>query len=166
MGIIPIARIFGSPDDGSFISGVWIRNNGQYVFVPKPGRLLARLWWAMRPPGKKNLDAHIRGVAQGLLPTCGGLPVIGPFIAKFNTPGDTLVGREHYVYQGVCVEWGAGVWQEVADRYHVSVLSLRMCDAWIRQLPAGPYLLKHPVLDAMMEVDLAGLMDRPVSHAV
>jgi len=161
LGIVPVARKFVSPADVSFISGVWLKNAEEYVFVPKIGRLIKRLWWTTNAPGRKTRAAYVRGVARGLLATCGGIPIIRKFLLKFDSKGEALMTNRYWEYRVKPVVWSEDIWVHMAVRYGVSEQDLRDCEAWLDTLPAEPLLLVHPVLDAIMRVDLADCVDRP-----
>jgi hypothetical protein len=76
LGIKPEYRKFDDVEDVSFISGAWASlPGGRFVFVPKLGRLLARLHWTVTPPPKKHLDSYLRGVYSGLRAACHSIPV-------------------------------------------------------------------------------------------
>jgi len=160
-GIVPIARMFFSPFDVSFISGVWFPHGSGYAFAPKPGRLFARLFWTVHPPAPRRMEPYLRGVCRGLRPTCGGLPLVRELLRAFDTPGEADVVRDKSTpYAEVDVSWG-DLFEHFASRYHVSVRDLHDCEAWLRLLEPGPALLVHPVLDALMRVDLADAPTRP-----
>jgi hypothetical protein len=163
LGIIPVARKFRSPFDVSFISGVFIGDGERIHFTPKPGRLISRLWWAVNPPKAQDLPGYHRGVARGLLPACSGLPVVRVWLHRADTPGaasivDWVVKSQSYEGHQ---EWGDGVLEHFAARYGVGVCEVLDCERWLEGLPFEPAILSHPVLDAIMRVDLADLMTRP-----
>jgi hypothetical protein len=164
MGVIPVARKFSSPADVSFISGVWLLNGKRWQFVPKLGRIIARLWWTVNPPGKRTRSAYIRGVARGLLPSCGNLPIVRQFLLKFDTDGEALMTNRYWEYRVKPIEWDESVRRHIAVRYGVSERELAECESFLSRLPAEPLLIVHPVLDRIMEVDLADPLDRPCCY--
>jgi hypothetical protein len=113
----------------------------------------------------KNLAAYQRGVALGLMPVCGTLPVVRVLLRKFATPGDSLATMKGYAFRAQDVDWADSIWQTLADRYCLPVFALRECEEWLESLPAEPLLLRHPVLDRMVEVDNASLEDRDLDEA-
>lgn len=84
-GIKPEAYKYHHYEDVSFISGLFATtNDGKILFVPKPGRLIQRLFWTVHPPPPKRVRGYRRGVALGLLPTCGGMPIIGDWLRSYD----------------------------------------------------------------------------------
>jgi len=163
-GIVPVARKFSSPFDVSFISGVWFPALGGFAFGPKPGRLVARLFWTVNPPSAKKKTMYLRSVCKGLLPTCSGYPVVRIFLHKFDSDGEVMsIPGKRWCYSDASVEWDGRLLQHFALRYHVSKEALLDCERWLRSLPPEPLYLSHPVLDSFMAVDLADVVDRPLS---
>ncbi len=160
LGIVPVARKFSSPADVSFISGVWYKNGESWQFTPKIGRLVKRLWWTTHAPGKKSREAYIRGVARGLLPSCGGIPIIRQFLLKFDSGGRALMTDRYWEYRVNPVKWDPGITEHLADRYGLSQRAIVECDEYLSHLPPTPLIISHPVLDRIMEVDLADPADR------
>jgi len=161
LGIVPIARIFHSPFDVSFISGIWLPSRTGFGFAPKPGRLVARLYWTVRPPPKRFRQAYLNGVSRGLQPVCAGLPLVRAFLARFDDGGSVRTDGKPSTYAKVGVRWHDRIVDHFAARYRVSVSDILHCEAWLQTLPAVPAFLVHPVLDALMAVDLAELSARP-----
>jgi hypothetical protein len=163
-GIVPKFRKLYNPKDASFASGIFLPNRSEWVFLPKPGRLLAKLFWADSKPSKKNLAAYQRGVALGLMPTCGTLPLIRVLLRKFSGDGPVIASRKGEAFRAQDVQWDDNIWLLMADRYTIPAFALRECESWMETLPAVPLLLRHPVLDRILEVDLASLADREVDE--
>lgn len=155
-GIEPEAGKFFSPAHVTYCSGIFVGED--CLYVPTPGRLFQRLWWAVRPPAA--LEAYKRGVAKGLLPACHDLPVLRIFLSKFDTDG--IVGRSDKGYQfiGVDQDLGGVDYLSFSRRYGISEHDLRECEAWLEQLPNTPLLLVHPVLDRIVEVDTVDITQR------
>lgn len=162
LGVIPVARKLSSPADVSFISGIWLMNGKKWQFVPKLGRILARLWWTVNPPGKRTRSAYIRGVARGLLPSCGNLPIVRQFLLKFDSDGEALMTNRYWEYRVKPIEWDGSIRRHLLDRYGITESELSECESFLARLPAEPLLIVHPVLDRIMAVDLADLVDRPI----
>jgi len=161
LGIKPVARKFTSPFDVSFVSGVWFLNGNKYQFIPKPGRLVARLWWSVNPPSSRKLEAYRRGVVRGLLPVCGGIPIIRKWLSKFDSEGEALPNDRYWVLKHCAVDWDPLVLYHFCARYGVTVSQVEECESMLDALPTEPLFIRHPVLDAMMRVDLADPVDRP-----
>lgn len=154
-GIAPESRVFDLPEQTTFCSGTFIGEDLDYV--PIPGRLLLRLWWTVTNPGNgKKLDAYRRGVARGLLPACWRVPVIRVWIAKFDSEGPAAHSDRYCIYKGV-VRTGEVMYEWASKRYGVSAAELMACEDYLLALPAEPLLVVHPVLERIVEVDMAAI---------
>lgn len=161
-GIKPSCRLFSSPYDGSFISGIWVTDGETVGFVPKPGRLLSRLWWSVNPPPESKMRAYQRGVAKGLIGACGDLPLIGPWLSSFIDEGPTLVSvKKHVVYKAVSFRFQRqGILEHFARRYSCTVRDLLDCETFLVSAGRQPSLLQHWLVQRVVDVDVADLDDR------
>jgi len=158
-GIIPEARVFTSFARTSFISGVFLNDSDEIYFVPTLGRLLRRLWWTVSPPSKKNADAYRRGVSLGLLPVCKDIPILRIWLRKFE--GEGRIGRSDKGYIFRTSEYSINsLWDSLEVRYGVSRSELEECETWLESVPAGPFIISHPVLDRILAVDEADIDKR------
>jgi hypothetical protein len=158
-GITPEARKFSDYRHVTFISGFWARG-AEMAFLPLPGRLVARLWWTISPPGKKRYAAYQRGVARGLLGVCGSLPIVGTWLRKFDSKGEAERVNKGCNFHEQTANFSGYGESIMAERYGVSVGDIRDLDSWLQTLPAAPLMVSHPVLDKMMSVDLADIAVR------
>jgi len=159
-GITPEARVFDDYERVTFISGMWTSDGDIIGFVPLPGRLFARLWWTVKPPALRKQKAYLRGVARGLLPAAGELPVVGEMLRSFDSYGEEIRSDKGRQFHGSKFSFGEGVYAAFSRRYGVTVDELLDCEAFLRALPAHPLVLKHPVLDRFMSVDMADIAER------
>jgi len=159
-GITPEARVFESFEHVTFISGMWLGDGEKIGFVPLPGRLFARLWWTVAPPSHKKSQMYMRGVARGLLPVAGTIPLVRVLLRTFDTHGDAISSDKGKQFQGSKFDFGPGVWSSFERRYGLTTEELMDCESWLRGLPREALILKHHVLDRMAEVDLADVQDR------
>lgn len=99
-GIVPEARVFRSIEDASYISGLFAITEQGVKFLARPGRMLANLFWTVKPPSLKpeKLRAYQRGVAKGVLPTMSCVPVVGPWLRQVGDDGPTIQDRSRRVY--------------------------------------------------------------------
>lgn len=159
-GIIPESRVFRNPFSTSFVSAIWVTDGNVMGFVPKPGRLLSRLWWTINPPSPRRMAPYLRGVARGLHGVCHTIPVIRIWLQKFDSEGEAIFTRRHLQFAGTTFDFGDGIYSHFATRYGVTERDLRDCEDWLRSLPPVPGFLEHPVLARMVEVDCVDLPDR------
>lgn len=160
LGITPVARKILDARNVSFASGVFFLNRGAWEFLPKPGRLLSKLWWADKHQSQRQLPAYRRGVALGLLPSCGGMPIVGTWLRKFCGEGVVTQTKKCYIFHDCHVDWDTDIVQVFADRYLVTPQAIIECEEYLMKLPAEPLIIIHPVLERIVEVDLAELHDR------
>lgn len=156
-GINPEYRKFDNVSEASFISGLWVPHTNH--FLPKPGRIFARLWWAVKPPSRKNFDAYRRGVVKGLLPACAGVPCLGAFLEKFDGHGAIYTAcRSTYrdwFYSKSAESTATRDWFKT--RYNVNESDIAEFEA---TLTTQPKLCKHWLVERMIEVDCCDLEDR------
>jgi hypothetical protein len=159
-GITPEARVFDSYEDVTFISGMWMSDRGRIGFMPLPGRLFARLWWTVSPPSPRKLEPYRRGVARGLLPSTHSVPLVRVLLESFDSTGSAIASNKGRQYHDCHFELGTGAWRAMEKRYGITAAEIFECEEYLRSLPREPLLLKHPVLDKLMEVDLADIDTR------
>jgi hypothetical protein len=163
-GIKPEARVFRSYLDVSFISGCWLAGNGGFIFVPKLGRLLARLWWTASPPAARHMTNFKYSIVNGLLGACGEVPLYKEFLGR---PSGKLIslGRDYDFW--VANFGGAGVNRatvsDLCDKYRLNPTEFDELALVLSRLGHRPCLIKHPLLERICEHDLADLMDRPLA---
>lgn len=162
-GITPEYRKFRSVSQVSFISGVWVpRAPGKYSFAPSIGRLLARLWWTCKPPSHRNFADYIHSVVSGLLPTCGGIPLLGPWLRSCDCPGRLVqVDKGHIFLTGVQVDYHEDplhVW--FVERYGMGWDQVMEAQHFLVELRNRPGFVRHYLIDKILAVDLADLLDR------
>lgn len=165
LGIIPEYRKFHDWLDVSFCSGVWWSIPGGHAFTPKPGRLLARLWWSVHPPSQRQVADYRRSVVAGLLPTCGGLPVVGDFLRSHDLCGRVRPWQGKRFDVTSCeVDFDPSVVRvEFSRRYGLSLFDIDEASETLRLLSGRVCLLRHPALERIMDVDLADCVDRPLA---
>jgi hypothetical protein len=159
-GITPEARVFEDYQQVTFISGMWIGDGGRVGFVPLPGRLFARLWWTVSPPSLRKMEPYRRGVARGLTPVAGDIPLVRRLLTAFDTQGVAIATDKGRAFRGSQYTFSDGIWVAMERRYGLTAQAIADCEAWLESLPAEPLVLKHPVLDRLMEVDLADIAVR------
>jgi len=159
-GIVPESRKFTNPFSGSFVSSIWVTDGSVIGFVPKPGRLLARLFWTVHPPSPRMRAIYLRSIVRGLVGVCGDLPVIRVLLQRFDSEGEVRVSDKSRWYSTTTIRFGPGIWDHFADRYSLTVAELVDCERWLGTLPVEPGFLQHPVIQRMVDVDMADLLDR------
>lgn len=168
-GINPELAIYSSPLDVSFVSGIFIPSKGSYVFVPKVGRLLARLAWTCNPPKPGAENAWRKGVALGLIGSCGSLPLIRVIVNKWAAYSCTALDDDadkwrHSAYVGIdlaldfeeCLDW-------FVKRYGVTASEVLDCEDFLAKCPLIG-VVKHPLIDHVMGIDMADAPDRWPSY--
>lgn len=168
-GIVPEYRKFHAVCDVSFISALWFVTSTGYAFTPKPGRLLARLFWTTNPPPPKQATAYIKGVVLGLWPTVSNMPVIGKWLEKtyqLYGCGDVAeVWDNRSTVRKREFNEGNTPFDSVArsaflDRYQILECEVADCEAMIERMTTPFTYMAHPVLTRLLTVDNADIMDR------
>lgn len=156
MGIKPEARMFYDPEDVSFISGLFARCGEEYFFVPSPGRLLARLFWTTRKVARRLEVDYLNGVSRCLTPICATMPIVRVFVFAADSGGEACKTDKGYLFRGV-EQFDADLRPWFERRYGLDPQQCRALEACLWQLPRAPLILKHPLLDAILERDLVDI---------
>lgn len=157
-GILPEYRKWADPGDASFISGIWARDGGRLRFIPKPGRLLARLFWTMNPPGWKKRDSYMHSVVAGLR-VLSLMPVMRVLLAAHDVVGAKLVKvskRDVKFDRSEPFECEA----YFCSRYRTTPSEIAEVEGLIKQALGKPSYFRHPLFDRMEAVDLADVASR------
>jgi hypothetical protein len=164
-GIVPEYRKFYNVLDLTFISGCFFPNRKGFVFTPKPGRLLRRLFWTTKPPPPKKFEAWRRGIVLGLMPTCSGMPVIEAFLRRHATEGGEVFYDRTGLYRAEMyglVEQSFDSVSREAFMYKYGLNEAMVNDIEAQFCACGDVgLFRHVVTDLIEEVDLADVLDRP-----
>jgi len=167
LGIVPEYRKFAVFTDVSFISGVWFNNGHKTVFTPKPGRLLARLFWTVRPPYASRTLQYVNGVVAGLRPTAGDMPVIGAFLDahyRANVETDAIVEWRYKTQLMRASEGSRGDYlNSFCARYGLSPTQVREAEAFLASCHGKVGFISHPTLDRIVEVDCSDILMRPLT---
>jgi len=168
-GINPEYRKFSDYLDVTFISGMFLRTDEGFAFLPQAGRLLANLCWTIKPPSERKRLGYLRGVALGLWPTCGGLPVMGAWLRAIINQSDgmkvwydNVFTRDYYEYTGN-ISYGYTGKSEFMRRYGLVPADVVEVESLLEKYATTPCLLGHPVLQSMTERDLADITER-ITH--
>lgn len=159
-GISPEAAVFHDPTHTSFISGIFVHDSVRYHFVPSPGRLLHRLWWAVRAPDPRHMASYVRGVAKGLIQVVSGLPILERLVGRFDSEGDVMKTDKGYLFRGAVCSFHPGIRDHFIRRYGITHVELEAVENYLDSLPAEPLILVHPVLDRIVEIDTADITER------
>jgi hypothetical protein len=163
-GILPKCRGFPNVVDASFISGIWVPAKHGLAFVPKPARLLARLFWTTHPPAPKNRAAFAAAVAKGLLPALGTFPGIGTFLTShIKTDTLLLVTGKSYQYVGCRFEYDDEIYAYLFGRYGITREEVCSFQSLCEVAGGRCGILRHVVIDKFNAVDLPDPEDRPLS---
>jgi hypothetical protein len=171
LGIKPEARIFEHWQDVSFLSAIWAPTgqlNHPYTFVAKPGRLVSRAFWTTQKMGWRAEKEWASQVSQCVMLSMEDMPVVRVFIGRWlggrelKEPTWRIRDRDYSMYKsfyelGDCFAW-------FCDRYDTTEEEIADCERFLNDLPLEPGLVAHPLLEKMMEVDLADIDIRRVGQ--
>lgn len=154
-GIKPEYRKFYNVEDISYISGIFAVTDQGVKFIAKPGRLLSLLFWTVKPPSPKPrmLRGYQRGVAKGVLPTMGCVPVIGPWLQSIGDEGFTIPdrSRRRYTY-GATVNADFTGWFQ--RRYNLSTTDIARVEELLVGVNAQRCIISDPVLNRIVDRDM------------
>jgi hypothetical protein len=166
-GIQPEYRVFDSWRDISYISGIWMEVSRDVIgFFPKPGRLLARLFWTCKEFPEKDLDNFKHSVVAGQLALCGQVPVIGAFLRAADRQGKLVYtgkNKSELADGGSFTVDRAHMLEFMACRYDVTISELIQLEEWYTALGGVDGLVVHPTVEKILAVDLADVLERPLS---
>lgn len=172
LGIRPEARAFKSPFSVSFISGCFYGQGPMtsFSFIPRPGRIIERLGWTTSPPSARVHLAYLRGVALGLSPVLGEIPVVRCILAYWRSidapPGPR--DSRYYVYRDSApVDFGHDrapmTW--FCARYSLVAADVLDCERLLNAALAAscsvPFFFSHPTITRMISFDSADAPERP-----
>lgn len=165
MGITPERGIFSNPLDITFISmDLWPRKNGGYQFVPKPARLMNKLFWAAKKLHPNQIPSYRNGICIALWPTFYGFEMMMKFLKAHYTPGVRGLPIEWYSYSYQHdahtkvvreVDWIQGYTYKYGYPYGATTFD------WPRDLGRGGAWLHHPIVEHMLAVESMDPQARP-----
>jgi hypothetical protein len=168
MGILPEYRKFSMVEDVSFISGIWFPIDEGFIFTPKPGRLLARLFWSVKPPSKKKFRPHIHSIVAGMQATCGTMPVIGAFLVSQDYPNEPVLPPVGYWEEYKRLFWAdnhtvprRSFLNGFLRRYGLDESSIEDVETLFLNNQHRIGIVSHPVLDRIAAVDMSDIDKRP-----
>jgi len=143
-----------------FCSGLFYpRDNGDYVFGPKAGRVLSKTFYSRTKYGPAKAKGWVRGVAKSLENMGSQVPVLSVVINKVLelTEGVCVVqdkANKHRIKAESKYQVSDATYIMCSQRYDISVQDIKECESYIdKHLTSLPMLLEHPVLTRMKEVD-------------
>jgi hypothetical protein len=165
MGIIPEAGVMDDYTKTTFISGHWIKTGEDYLFVPLLGRLLLRLNWTATVIEPEDYASFNYGVAQGLKPSVGTLPIYRALLGvpkpeRFTRAAARALGTKHLdVWKEEQVSPTSNIIPDAVmswfcDRYQTIPSEILSLEAMIRAAVNVPSLVKHGLADRIIERDL------------
>jgi len=123
------------------------------------GRLLARLWWTVNPPGRKTA-AYKYSVVSGLRAAVGTAPLYDEFLRTADAPSLPLTKD----YQMWVAQFGgkanSDTEHDLMSKYGYTPSEFKAARAELLRFPNEPCLIGSPLLERILEVDLADIDDR------
>lgn len=169
-GIVPEYRKLFSWRDVSFISGIWFRSGARFVFVPKPGRLLAGLFWTTQVVSRRKVAGFRRGIVLGLRPSCWMLPVVATFLNVhddgYSVPFVLAEKQYHLVYGNYQVADPGEVYSDFLMRYSTNVEEIQSAEGLLRECSGLEGFVSHPLIQRMVAYDIADLGERHITTPV
>jgi len=163
LGIVPEARGFDNPLDVSFISGQWYPNPTGYSFGPKLGKLFAKLFWSVSEIAARKPKQWTSSVADSFYPvfrTCPGMRV---FLQRQITTSDRVETSKYTQdLRLIDCDWDYFLFV----KYGLSPAAMAGFEQYLKKLPIDSIKCSHSVADAIIDVDLADLLQRPLAMAL
>lgn len=159
-GITPVRGLFTDPLHVSFISlGVWPRYDGGLQFVPKPGKQLAKLFWAKDAKYRTHVGSYASAIAEAFWHTYHGFPLMMAFLKAHFVRKPRQIRLDTYIVDpligsGAGVDWRTGF----VMKYRIPF------DALAFELP-GDGVWHHPAVRHMIEVESLDPHERPQCKA-
>jgi hypothetical protein len=158
MGITPARGLFDDPLHVTFISlSVWPTFDGTYQFVPQPAKQLCKLFWSAKRLHTSQVRGYSTDIAKCLWATYQGFPLMMQFLKAHYHPNERCsVKWDHYFADQLLtrvanVDWQSGFVYKYGIPYSATFFELPKVDGAV---------LQHPVVNAMLEIELMDPMDR------
>lgn len=161
-GIAPESRTFEDPRDVSFISGIFYPTDKGWRFGPRPGSLLAKVFWTVSPPTPREMQPVINGICESMTQVYGSWPIIGEFFRSHRKPGrSTRLDNKFGIWKQqseVNFDDTTRTWFE--SRYALTTSDIARVEALFAGNHGSPGFIRDPAIDRIVERDLASLEDR------
>ncbi len=153
-GITPERGIFTDPLFVSFISlGLWPCRDGGYAFVPKPGKQLAKLFWAVDGKWSQQAKKYASAIAQSFWMTYYDCHFMQKFL-RMHYIGKQVSAQKYLkipftIFDGLTKQSLKIDWQQgfvLKYRLPYSVMDFEM--------PNEPGIYHHMAVNHMIAVDL------------
>jgi len=164
-GIIPKFGVFRDYLDVSFVSACWLRTSTTFLFVPKLGRLLARLWWTVKPPSIRKIRDYRYSVVTGLRTAVGSVPLYDEFLrceggVAIELGRDFRFWVDNFRGNAPCDQVTV---DDLMRKYHLLPSEYEGLRHFLADLPLHSCLFSHPLVEKVCLVDLADPEDRQLA---
>jgi len=148
-GITPVRALFDDPLAISFISLTpWPTHSGGFQFVPKPGKQLAKLFWAKDRKHQARVHDYAHTIATSFWKTFHGFPLMMKFLAHHYSPGRQLVKLDRYIVEPLTLEPNDVDWRSgFVYKYRIPYSALAF------EFPSEGGVWHHPAIDHMIKVE-------------
>jgi hypothetical protein len=167
-GIEPVAAKFKHPLDVSFLSGYWWDVEGRYVFTPRLGRVIAKLFATVRPPSRRQANDFLHSICVGMRMTIDEMPIARLWLDLHDPlPGQPLViapwmlieryWLKHVVQQHLPRDI---ILPQMLARYDLVHTDVQDIELMLLEVSLQPGIIVHPVLQRIISFDVADPTDR------
>lgn len=161
LGLCVETAFYRRPTHVEFCSGRWYSSEDGYTYGPKPGRLLAKLFWSTTPAVKtKRQKEWIRGVALGLVKDTAHVPIVHCVMRRvleltYNVKTRSIIVDDYKFHLSHARQPTRETYINLAELYQCSPTHLRDTESWLnRELLTPLALLFHPLLTRIASYDL------------
>lgn len=147
--------------DVTFCSGRFWPTETGYVYGPLPGRVLAKLGWAVQYPANSTLvqrRKHLRGVLLGLVRDTAHVPFVSEFVARLLhlTQGVEVraIITPHRVHASEKYSYSEETFVWLQDLYGLGPESLLAWSDFLQSWTTPTVVYGSPIIERVIEVDL------------
>jgi hypothetical protein len=165
MGIVPEAAIVDHYTKATFISGQWIQQDDGFRFVPLLGRLLSRLYWTTTPLRPIDYHGFKYGVAMGLKPSIGGIPVYRALIdiekpVKITSMAKKAIDDKYLRAWSTEQKFDKTVESWFYERYSATTDEVEQLEHLLRENRHSPCCVRTPLTERIIARDLMEVTQR------
>jgi len=156
LGLSAKTKLHDDPDLVEFCSGRFWNSTSGRVWGPKIGRSLAKMGYAVSE--QHNPLAWLKGVLIGVKQDVAHVPILNTYVGHcldlVKSVRAQTTGDGHKFHVGRSHKPSDDTYNQFYKLYGLDPASLDSLKAYILAIDRLPFLMDHPVLDALMAVDV------------
>jgi len=157
LGFVPKLQATLRDTEVEFCSNLFWPSSKGTLPAPKPGRLLARLGWAVKP--EPNGLSWFRGVCLGLRDTVNHVPIAGDFVRKGIQLTSKVKAKknpddEHRFRASEAAETSTETLAFMMRRYGINEGDIENFRSILRQVKQLPVSIRSDMVEDMVKIDM------------